>query len=112
MSTITGYQQDTQGAWIAKDIEARLIYSMDWSQWLTQGQTVLTVDYSHNSRSNDANPLVIHTEGVTNMGTLTFVEISGGTLNKTYTVTAEITTDDGSKDRRAFKILIQNRLAQ
>lgn len=110
MSTITGYKQDTQGAWIAKDPEARLVYSMDWSEWLAQGQTVTAVDYTHNSRANDPDPLIIHSEGVQS-GTVTYAEIAGGSVGKTYTVTADITTDDGARDRRAFKILVQNRLA-
>jgi len=111
MSTITGYKQDTQGAWIPKDPEARLVYSIDWSEWLAQGQTVTAVDYTHNSRANDADPLVIHSEGITDAGTKTYAEISGGTEGKTYTVTAQITTDDSSVDRRSFKIQVQKRFA-
>lgn len=110
MSTITGYKQDTQGAWIAKDPEARLVYSMDFSEWLAQGQTVTAVTYTHNSRANDADPLVIHSSGIS-AGTLTYAEISGGTEGKTYTVTAQITTDDSSVDRRSFKIQVQKRFA-
>lgn len=111
MSTITGYKQDTQGAWIPKDPEARLVYAMDWSEWLSQGQTITAVDYTHNSRANDADPIVIHSEGITDAGTKTYAEISGGSENKTYVITAQITTDDGAVDRRSFKILIQKRFA-
>ena len=110
MSTITGYKQDTQGAYIMKDPEAQLVYSMDWSEWLAQGQTITSVNYTENSRVNDTAPLVIESEGVQG-GDVTYAEISGGAVGKTYIVTAEITTDDGSIDRRAFKILVQNRLA-
>jgi hypothetical protein len=111
MSTITGYKQDTQGAYIMKDPEAQLVYSMDWSEWLAEGQTITSVNYTENSRVNDTAPLVIENEGVANQGTVTYAEISGGAVGKTYIVTAEITTDDSSRDRRAFKILVQNRLA-
>lgn len=111
MSTITGYKQDTQGAWIAKDPESQLVYSMDWSEWLSTGQSIVAVDYTENSRINDTAPLVIESEGVTNAGTLTYAEISGGAVGKVYTVTAEITTDDGAIDRRAFKIRVENRYA-
>lgn len=110
MSTITGYKQDTQGAYIMKDPVAQLVYSMDWSEWLAQGQTITSVNYTENSRVNDTAPLVIESEGVQG-GLVTYAEISGGAVGKTYIVTAEITTDDGSIDRRAFKILVQNRLA-
>jgi hypothetical protein len=110
MSTITGYKQDTQGAYIMKDPEAQLVYSMDWSEWLAEGQTITSVNYTENSRANDTAPLEIESEGVQG-GTVTYAEISGGAVGKTYIVTAEITTDDSSRDRRAFKILVQNRLA-
>jgi hypothetical protein len=109
MSTITGYKKDAQGTWISKDPEARLVYSMDWgAEWLAQGQTVVAVDYTHNSRANDADPIIIHSEGVQN-GTVTYCELSGGSVGKIYTITAAITTDDGSLDRRNFRIKIENR---
>ena len=108
MATITGYKQDQQGAWIPKDPNARLVYSMDWSEWLAQGQTIVTVNYTENSRVNDTAPLVIETEGVQG-GTVTYAEISGGAVGKIYTVTAEITTDDSSVDRRHFRIKVENR---
>lgn len=111
MSTITGYKQDQQGTWIAKDPEAKLVYTMDWSEWLSTGQTIVSVSYLENSRINDTAPLVIESEGITDASTKTYAEISGGAVGKVYTVTAEITTDDGSIDRRAFKIKIENRSA-
>jgi hypothetical protein len=110
MSSITGYKQDTAGSWIPKDPEAKLVYSMNWSEWLAAGQTVVSVDYTHNSRANDTAPLVIVTEGVQS-GTITFAEIQGGAVGKIYTVTADITTDDGATDRRSFRIKVENRSA-
>jgi hypothetical protein len=111
MSTITGYKQDTQGAWIAKDPEARLVYTMDWTEWLSVGQTITAVDYTHNSRANDADPIIINAEGITDSGRKTYAEISGGSDGKTYIITAQITTDDSAVDRRSFKILVQKRYA-
>lgn len=111
MSTQTGYKQDTQGAWIAKDPEAKLVYTMDWSEWLSTGQTITAVDYTHNSRANDADPIVIHSEGIAAAGTKTYADISGGTEGRTYTITAAITTDDSAQDRRSFKIQVQKRFA-
>lgn len=111
MSTITGYRQDQQGSWIAKDPEAQLVYTMDWSQWLATGQTITAVNYTENSRVNDTAPLVIESEGITAASTKTYAEISGGAVGKIYTVTAEITTDDGAVDRRSFRIKVENRSA-
>lgn len=111
MSTITGYKQDTYGVYIPKDTNATLVYTMDWSEWLSEGQSLATVTYAVQARANDANPVSIESQGITNENTYTYVELSGGTLNKTYTVTAEITTDDGSIDRRNFRVKIENRSA-
>jgi hypothetical protein len=110
MSSITGYKQDTAGSYILKDPEAKLVYSMNWSEWLAVGQTVVSVDYTHNSRANDTAPLVIVTDGVQS-NTITYAEIRGGAVGKIYTVTADITTDDGATDRRSFRIKVENRSA-
>jgi hypothetical protein len=110
MTTITGYKQDTDGAWIEKDTLAKLTYTMEWNQWLSAGVSIAAVDYSHNSRANDATPIVIHSEGI--QDTKTYAVISGGTKNKIYVITADITLDNGQRDRRAFKIKVMDRLAQ
>lgn len=111
MSTQTGYKQDTDGVWIEKDPEARLTYSMEWNQWLPTGTALSAVDYTHNSRANDPDPIIIHSEGITNT-TQTYAVISGGSVGKVYQITAAITLDNGQTDRRAFKIKVLNRLAQ
>jgi hypothetical protein len=111
MTDQTGYKQDTDGVFIAKDTLARLTYTMEWSEWLPQGVSIQTVSYSHNSRANDATPIVIHSSGIANT-TQTYAVLSGGTLNRVYVITAAITLDNGQTDRRAFKIQVQNRLAQ
>lgn len=108
VSTITGFKRDNEGAYIDKDPEAQLVYSIDWTQWLQTGQTITAVTYSENSRVNDTAPLVIESEGISS-GTLTYVELSGGAVGKVYTVTAEITTDDGAVDRRNFRVKVLNR---
>jgi hypothetical protein len=108
MSTITGYKQDTQGIWIEKDRLATLTYSLDWSEWLATGQTVSAVTYSITPPTYNPTPLTISTSGVTG-GTITFVKLAAGTAGKIYTVTAAITTDDGSLDRRYFRVRVENR---
>ena len=109
MSTITGYQEDTDGVYIQKDIEAKLTYTLDWVNWLPQGTSLSAVAYTHNSRANDADPVIIHSSGI--QSTKTYAVISGGTINKVYTITAAITLDNGQTDRRNFRIKIQNRSA-
>jgi hypothetical protein len=109
MSTITGYKRDTVGSYIEKDPEARLIYSMDWSEWLSLGEAISSVDYTISTITGDSDPIVNHDEGIAQGGTVTFVELSGGSAKEIYTVTAEITTDDGNTDRRAFRLKVINR---
>jgi hypothetical protein len=113
MSTleITGYQKDQQGIYILHDPLAQLIYVFDWSDWLPQGDTVASVNYTLQVRANDPTPLVRVSQGTNAGGTQTFVEISGGGAGKIYTVTAAIVTTDGSIDRRNFRVKVENRSA-
>lgn len=113
MSTIikTGYERDTQGSWIAKDPEAQLIYSMDWSEWLPTGDTLSAVTYSLQVRANDPEPLVNEDDGLAESNTWTYIELSGGQVGKVYTVTAEVTTTSGLVDRRSFRVKVENRTA-
>lgn len=107
MSTITGYKKDTVGSWIAKDPSAQLTYSMEWNQWLATGQSLASTTYTVSTISGDAAPLTKEASGIS--GTQSYVELSGGTAGELYTVTAEITTDDGATDRRAFRVKVDNR---
>jgi hypothetical protein len=112
MSTIdtTGFQRDQQGIWILKDPSAQLVYTFDWSQWLTGNDTVSAVTYTLQVRANDPAPLTKTTSGISE-GTKTFVELAGGQVGKIYTVTAEITTAVGLVDRRNFRVRVENRSA-
>jgi hypothetical protein len=107
MSTITGYKYDNEGAYIEKDRLAQLVYSIEWADWLQDGQDLATVTYTITAPSYNPTPLVIDSSGIS--GTKTYVQLSAGTLNKIYTVTAAITTDDGSDDRRSFRVKVENR---
>ena len=110
MSTITGYQQDKEGVWIAKDRLATLTYSLDWSQWLPTGVTISSVSYGLTNPAYNPTPLTISTSGVQG-GTLTYVILSAGTKGKIYTVTATVTLDNGQTDRRNFRVRVEDRSA-
>lgn len=111
MSTLekTGYLQDQQGLYIPKDPQAKLTYTFDWVDWLPQGTALSTVSYSLQSRANDPTPLVNHGSGIT--GTKTYVTVSGGGVGKVYSITAQITLDNGEIDRRSFRVKVENRSA-
>lgn len=105
----TGFEQTVQGLTIQKDTEAQLFYTFDWVDWLPDGDALDTVEYTVQARANDPDPLIKESEGVT--GTKTYIELSNGQVDKTYTVTAKITTADGLIDRRSFRVRVQDRSA-
>ena len=105
--TTTGYQRDVQGHWIEKDPSAQLIYSMDWSDWLQTNDQIITVSYTVSPSSAD-NDIAIEDSG-TQLGYLTYCELSKGVHGETYTVAAEVTTADGRVDTRRFRIKCKNR---
>lgn len=110
MTTITGYKQDTEGAYIEKDRLATLTYSMNWADWLPTGASISSVTYSLTNPAYNPTPMTINSQGVQG-GNLTYAVLAAGTVNKIYTVTAQITLDNGQTDRRAFRVKVQNRSA-
>jgi hypothetical protein len=107
----TGFEQTNYGVNISKDVQARLTYTFDWSEWLDTGDTISTVDYEVAARRNDPTPIVKQSEGITGDGLNTYVELSGGQEDKVYIVTARVTTANGLIDRRNFRIHVENRSA-
>lgn len=107
----TGFYQTNTGLEIDKDVQAQLIYTFDWSTWLDTGDTISTVSYTVAARRNDPTPIVIESSGITDSSSDTYVELSGGQADKTYIVTALVTTTDGITDRRNFRIHCVNRSA-
>jgi hypothetical protein len=105
----TGFQSSIQGLSIIKDTEAQLFYTLDWVDWLPQGDALLAADWTISARVNDPDPLIKESDGIT--GTKTYIELSNGQVDKTYTVTVKITTQDGLIDRRHFRVKIQDRSA-
>lgn len=107
----TGFYQNNFGVSIDKDVEAQLIYTFDWSTWLENSDTIQSVQYSVAARRNDPTPVVIESSGIANANTYTYVELSGGQSDKTYIVTAKITTANGLIDRRSFRLNVLERTA-
>ena len=107
----SGFYQTNTGLEIDKDVEAQLIYTFDWSEWLASGDTIATVEYTAAARRNDPTPIVIESSGITDSNTDTYVELSGGQTDKTYIITAKVTTNDAIVDRRNFRVKCVNRSA-
>ena len=103
----TGFIATNNTVYIDKDVEARLIYTLDWSEWLDSNDSLATVSFEAAARRNDPTPLIVHSSGIE--GNKTYVEISGGQTDKSYTVTAGITTTNGLEDRRSFRVNVLER---
>jgi hypothetical protein len=111
MITQTGYQKDTQGSWIAKDNLAILTYTLDWSEWLQPQEQITAVSYALQVRANDPQPLVKEDDGFEANDGTTYITLSGGQINKVYTVTATVSTNQNNTDRRSFRIKVEARSA-
>lgn len=107
----SGFNQTNYGLEIEKDPEAQLVYTFNWSDWLESGDTISAVEYTVAARRNDPEPVTIVSSGIADANTDTYVELSGGQLDKTYIVTCKVTTSDGIVDRRNFRLLVKNRSA-
>lgn len=84
-----------------KDPQAVLDYEIDWSAWLSAGDTITATAW-------------VATTGIT-MDSNTFtstaatVWLSGGTENVTYNLTCHITTAAGREDDRTIYVMVMNR---
>jgi len=107
MATLTGFQQDRVGHFIEKDPYAVLDYSLDWTNWMPTGDTISAITITAETISGDATPLVI--DSSTNTNYIATANISGGTTGKVYNVEYKITTTNGLKDSRNFRIKVVER---
>lgn len=109
MTNRTGFFANNSTLSIDKDPAAQLTYSLDWTEWLEEGDSIATVVWDAAARRNDPEPIVIVAEGKLN--NQTYVELSGGQVNKTYIITAQVTTANGLVDRRNFRVNVIDRSA-
>jgi hypothetical protein len=104
-----GFQLTDNQLWISKDPSARLFYTFDWSEWLASNDSLSIAEYDIAARINDPLPLALESSGID--GKKTYIELSGGQVGKSYTVSVTVTTSDGLIDRRSFKVRVENRSA-
>jgi hypothetical protein len=109
MAITQGFVQTIAGLQISKDPEALLTYTLDWVDWLPQGDQLATATWEIVARANDPDPLLKVSDGIT--GTKTYIELDEGQVGKTYTVYCKIVTNDGLEDRRFFRVKVENRSA-
>lgn len=107
MATLTGFQQDRVGHYIEKDPYAVLDYSLDWTNWMPSSDTISAHTITAETISGDSAPLAI--DSSTNTDFIATANISGGTVGNIYNVEYKITTTNGLKDSRNFRIKVVER---
>lgn len=80
---------------------AILDYTFNWTEWLQQGETILTSVWSITPS------LTLNNEQ--NQSGVTSVFVNGGVVNKIYYLTNTITTSVGRTDSRTIVLSCQNK---
>jgi hypothetical protein len=109
MTTQTGFKQDQTGSYIQKDPGATLVYTIDWSDWMSSGDTISNSSYTVSTITSDPAPMTIVDSGYQSGNSTTYVELAAGSSGNIYTVTNQITTSNGSIDRRRYRIKVNPR---
>ena len=107
MATVTGFLKDNTGLYIVKDTEAELTYSLDWTDWLQNGETITSSLFTVETISGDTDALTKASQSATNY--VSTVKISGGTAGNIYKVYNEIETSGGLTERRYFRVRVEER---
>lgn len=86
-----------------KDPQAQLDFSVDWSDWLTDPETI--------SASSWTIPTGLTLVAQSYTTTTATVFLSGGTVGRSYVVSNQITTNNATPriDERSFTITVQER---
>lgn len=84
-----------------KDPEAKLDYSIDWSDWLETGDEISTSTWTV--------PSGITKDSDSKSTQITTIWLSGGTDGEDYDLTNHIVTTDGREDDRTITIRVKER---
>ena len=84
-----------------KDPSAVLDYGLDWSHWLSAGETIVSAEWT----IADGITMQSHSESAT----ATLVWLSGGIAGQDYHIKCRITTSLGRVDERTITIAVRER---
>ena len=107
MATTNGFLRDNEGIYIPKDTEAILTYTIDWTDWLVNGDTINSNNFTVESISGDGDPLTRIAQSSTT--TKCTAKLSGGTAGKIYKVYNTIGTTGGLTERRYIRVKVEAR---
>ena len=106
---LNGFRKDREGAFIVKDPQSTLDYSVDWSDWLVGADSISTSTWVLGTFTGDTAPIVKTAENTAN-GIAT-IYLRGGTAGKIYRITNRIVTSSGLTDERYFRLVIKDKSA-
>lgn len=102
----TGFKQDNIGAFIVKDPDATLDYTIDWSGVLSGSDTISTVAYE--VQTGISLTTAIGGSNFTNTDTTTTCNLTGGTAGNIYAVECTITTTESRTFVRHFRVKVED----
>lgn len=102
----TGFLQDTTGAYIIKDPDATLDYTIDWSGVLTGSDTISSVAYEVQSGLSLSNAIGGSYFSYTD--TTSTCNLTGGTAGTIYAVECQITTAASRTFVRHFRVKVED----
>ena len=98
MASTTGFEQDNTGAFILKDPESVMDYTIDYSNFLAAGDTINTFSFTATSGITiDSSSKAANNKSVT-------VVLSGGTAGTTYTIKSTIVTANSTTAVKRFRV--------
>lgn len=98
MASTTGFEQDNTGAFIRKDPESVMDYTIDYTNFLATGDHIDTFTFTATSGITiDSSSKSSNEKAVT-------VILSGGTAGTTYTIKSTIVTDNGITAVKRFRV--------
>ena len=117
MSDLTGFLRDNIGIYIVKDPDANITYSLDWTNYLNTGDTLLDDSTGEptvtlGTISGDASPLAFptsHAVDVSATTTKVVLRVNAGTAGNVYPVEVKVVTTDGDTDVRHFRIICEDK---
>ena len=85
------------------DPDAVLDYAVDWTAWLSDGETITASTWTVPDGITETTPAPSFTD------TAATIWLTGGTVGQSYSVTNHITTSQGRQDDRSLNIRVANR---
>lgn len=88
------------------DADATLDYRWDWTDWLTDGDTITTATVTDTTGA--AEPAIV-VSTTTHDDTSVTVWLSGGVAGQLARITCRITTSQGRTDERTLRLYVTDR---